>query len=192
MLQFIAKESDKYSIAEEVQMAIEGGCRWIQLSMNNTSEGLVRETALELIPMCQENEAFLIIENFINIVADLKVSGVHLNKGGMDPIQAREILGANAIVGFTATSANDIIRCNGKDIDYASIDFKIDTCKNIIKEIGAANVDMPIVACGKIGVDNLEEVLSSGVNGIAISDAIINAPDPMLYTADVINRLSKI
>ena len=52
MLQFIAQESDKYSIAEEVQMALEGGCRWIQLRMPDAPDELVRETALEIIPMC--------------------------------------------------------------------------------------------------------------------------------------------
>ena len=37
MLQFITNASDKYSIAEEVQMAIEGGCKWIQLRMKDAS-----------------------------------------------------------------------------------------------------------------------------------------------------------
>ena len=69
MLQFIAQESDKYSIAEEVQMALEGGCRWIQLRMNDASPEIVRETALELIPMCKETEAFLIIESHVDVVA---------------------------------------------------------------------------------------------------------------------------
>ena len=52
MLQFITQESDKYSIAEEVQMALEGGCRWIQLRMNGATPEIVRETALDLIPLC--------------------------------------------------------------------------------------------------------------------------------------------
>ena len=42
MLQFITHPSEKYSIAEEVQMAIEGGCRWIQLRMKDASDEEVR------------------------------------------------------------------------------------------------------------------------------------------------------
>ena len=190
MLQFIAQESNKYSIAEEVQMALEGGCRWIQLSMKDASDELVRETALELIPMCKETEAFLIIESRVDIVADLKVSGVHLNHGDMDPLQAREILGAHAIIGFTATTVHDIIKYIGKDIDYATI--KYSPASRIVADAKAFGNEMPIVAAGNVSIDNIEAVISTGVNGIAMSEAIINAPDPMLYTADVINRLSNI
>ena len=50
---------------------------------------------------------------------------------------------------------------------------------------------MPLVITGNISVDNIDSIISTGANGIAMSEAIINAPDPMLYTADVINRLSK-
>ena len=46
MLQFITNPSDRWSIAEEVRMAIEGGCRWIQLRMKDASDEDVRRTAL--------------------------------------------------------------------------------------------------------------------------------------------------
>ena len=59
MLQFITNASDKYSIAEEVQMAIEGGCKWIQLRMKDASYEQQRETALEIIPVCRENDVIL-------------------------------------------------------------------------------------------------------------------------------------
>lgn len=191
MLQFIAQESEKYSIAEEVQMALEGGCRWIQLRMKDATDELVRETTLELIPMCKENEAFLTIESRVDLVADLKVSGVHLNKDDMDPIQARDILGAHAIIGFSAETADDIIKYQGKDIDYASIHFDSTTDNMIISQVKSSGVDIPIVATGNITINDIDIALSSGFNGIALSDAVINAPDPMLYTADTINRLSK-
>ncbi len=101
MLQFITHPSEKYSIAEEVQMAIEGGCRWIQLRMKDASDEEVRNVALEIIPMCQETDTFLIIDDRVELVNELRVSGVHLGKEDMDPMQAREILGPHAIIGVT-------------------------------------------------------------------------------------------
>ena len=67
-------------MAEEAQMAIEGGCRWIQLSAASIGDsGLsLRDVANEIIPLCQENEAFLIIEDDVNLVEELKVHGVFL------------------------------------------------------------------------------------------------------------------
>ena len=110
MLQFITNNSDKYSIAEEVQMALEGGCRWIQLRMKGASDEEVMETAAQLIEMCRENNAFLIVDDRVNVVNELKVSGVHLGKEDMDPMEARELLGPDAIIGVTANTAADIIK----------------------------------------------------------------------------------
>ena len=121
MLQFITHPSDRYSIAEEVQMAIEGGCRWIQLRMKDASDEEVRQTALDIIPMCQETDTFLIIDDRVSVVNDLKVSGVHLGKDDMNPLEAREILGPHAIIGITANTAEDIIKYKGKDVDYIGL-----------------------------------------------------------------------
>ena len=58
MLQFITHHSNRFSIAEEVQMAIEGGCRWIQLRMKDASDEEIREVANEIIPLSKENYTF--------------------------------------------------------------------------------------------------------------------------------------
>ncbi len=121
MLQYITNDTDLYNIAEEVQMAIDGGCRWVQLRMKNATDDEVREVAAEIIPMCQENDVFLIIDDRVELVNELRVSGVHLGKEDMDPLEARELLGPHAIIGITANTADDIIRYKGKDIDYVGL-----------------------------------------------------------------------
>lgn len=206
MLQFITHESDKYSIAEEVQMAIEGGCRWIQLRMKDATDEEVRNVALELIPMCQETDTFLIIDDRVSVVNDLKVSGVHLGKDDMDPLEARELLGPHAIIGVTANTAADIIKYKGKDVDYVGLgpyrftttkknlapQLGIEGYKSIVDEVRKAGVELPIVAIGGITLDDVSPVMSTGVNGLAVSGAIINASDPMLYTSQIMERLMNI
>lgn len=206
MLQFITNESDKYSIAEEVQMAIEGGCRWIQLRMKNATDEEVRETALEIIPMCKETDTFLIIDDRVDVVADLKVSGVHLGKEDMDPLEARELLGPHAIIGITANTADDILKYKGKDIDYAGVgpfrftttkkrlapELGLDGYRDIVRTVRAAGMDLPLVAIGGITLDDIDALRETGVNGIAMSGAIINAQDPVLYTSQVMEHLLKI
>ncbi|MCM1483125.1 MAG: thiamine phosphate synthase [Muribaculaceae bacterium] len=203
MLQFITHPSDKYSIAEEVQMAIEGGCRWIQLRMKDASDEEVRNTAMEIIPMCRETDTFLIIDDRVNLVNELKVSGVHLGKDDMDPLEARELLGPHAIIGITANTAADILKYKGKDVDYAGVgpfrftttkkklapELGLDGYREIIKEIRSAGMDIPVVAIGGITEDDVLPLMATGVNGIAVSGAIINAPDPMLYTSSIMEKL---
>lgn len=203
MLQFITHPSEHYSIAEEAQMAIEGGCRWIQLRMKDASDDEVRQGAMEIIPMCRETDTFLIIDDRVELVNELKVSGVHLGKNDMDPLEAREILGPHAIIGITANTAEDIIRYKGKDVDYVGLGpFRHTTTKknlspvlgiegytSVISQVRQAGVELPIVAIGGITIDDIDAIMATGVNGIAVSGAIINAPDPVEYTNHIMQKL---
>lgn len=184
-------------------MAIEGGCRWIQLRMKGASDEEVLETAAGLIDICRDNNAFLIIDDRVKVVNELKVSGVHLGKEDMDPMEARELLGPDAIIGVTANTAEDILKFKNKDVDYVGLGpfrftttkeklspvLGLDGYKKIVKDVRDAGMEIPIVAIGGITLEDVEPLMKTGVNGIAMSGAIITAPDPMLYTSKVMEKL---
>lgn len=203
MLQFITNPSPRYSLLEQAQMAIEGGCRWIQLRMKDASDDEVRQVALEMIPLCKENDTFLIIDDRVELVNELKVSGVHLGKEDMDPLAARELLGPHAIIGVTANTTEDIIRFKGKDVDYVGLGpvrFTT-TKKKLAPELGyegvaavvaaarAAGVELPVVAIGGLTKEDIEPLMHTGVNGVAMSGSIINAADPVKYTMEIMDLL---
>lgn len=205
MLQFITHPSDKYSIPEEVQMVLEGGCKWIQLRMKEASDEEFRETALEIIPMCKENEAFLVFDDRVELAMELSVHGVHLGKNDMNPLVARETMGAEAIIGCTANTAADIIAFRGWDVDYVGLGpFRYTTTKanlspvigldgyrSIVKEVRDADILLPIVAIGGITLEDIPSIMETGVNGVAMSGAIINATDPVDYTRRVLTSLQE-
>lgn len=205
MLQFITNPSDRYSLLEEAQMAIEGGCRWIQLRMKDATDDEVRQVALELIPLCKENDTFLIIDDRVELVNELKVSGVHLGKDDMDPLEARELLGPHAIIGVTANTAEDIIRFKGKDVDYVGLgpvhftttkkklapELGHEGVKSVMDSIRAAGVELPVVAIGGIKKEDIEPLKEAGVNGVAVSGSIIGAQNPVEYTAQLLQLLQK-
>ena len=58
-LQFITHYTEKYSYVESARMALEGGCRWIQLRMKDAEESLLEETAVIVQNMCKEYGIFL-------------------------------------------------------------------------------------------------------------------------------------
>ena len=121
----------------------------------------------------------------------------------MDPLEAREILGPHAIIGITANTAEDIIRYKGKDVDYVGLGpFRHTTTKknlspvlgiegyaSVVSQVRQAGVELPIVAIGGITIDDIDAIMATGVNGIAVSGAIINAPDPVEYTNHIMQKL---
>ena len=205
MLQFITHPSERYSIAEEVQMALEGGCKWIQLRLKDATDEEFRQTALEIIPMCKENEAFPVSDDRVELAMEMSVHGVHLGKNDMNPLVARETMGAEAIIGCTANTAADIKAFRGWDVDYVGLGpFRHTTTKAklspllglegyaaIVKEVRQADILLPIVAIGGITIDDIAPLMATGVNGVAMSGAIINADDPVDYTRRVLQRFNE-
>ncbi len=204
MLMFITHPSDRYSIAEEVQMVLEGGCKWIQLRIKDISDEEFRQTALEIIPLCKENEAFLVFDDRVELAMEMGVHGVHLGKNDMNPLQARETMGAEAIIGVTANTADDILRLKGWDVDYVGLGpFRYTTTKKnlspllgpdgyreVVNKVREANIPLPIVAIGGITLEDIPEIMATGVNGVAVSGSIINAPNPVKYTRQLIETLN--
>ena len=88
-LQFITHQTERYSYLESARMALEGGCKWIQLRMKDALLEEVEAVALQLKPLCKEHEAILILDDHVELAKKLEVDGVHLGKKDMPIDQAR-------------------------------------------------------------------------------------------------------
>lgn len=205
MLQFITHPSPRYSIVEEVKMVLEGGCRWIQLRMKDASDEEVKAVALEITPLCKEVDAILVIDDRVELVKELEVTGVHLGKNDMPLAEARALLEGGPIIGATANAAGDIFALKGIDVDYVGLGpfrhtttkeklspiLGLDGYRKIVKEVREVGVELPIVAIGGITLDDIDDIMATGVNGVAISGAIINADNPVEYTKAILDKLYK-
>lgn len=194
MLQFIAETNGTYSIAEQMQMVIEGGCAWIQLRLPDVSDEGIRELAGEIIPLCKETATILTLENRIELAKDLGIHGVHITETDLDPATVRQLLGPEAIIGVQVSSAASVITLQDKDIDYATFDpvMTIYDIKKAVNEIRDAGVGIPLVATGDIPVEKVKETIDAGVNGIATGRIIAQAEDPVGYTSMIIDTLKKV
>ena len=121
MLQFITNESDKYSHLEGAKLALEGGCRWIQLRMKKSSRDEIISVAQELKRECERYDAILIIDDYPDIAIEIKADGVHLGKNDMNPIEARNLMGEEYIIGGTANCFEDIKILVDANVDYIGL-----------------------------------------------------------------------
>jgi len=203
MLQFITNPSDRYTIAQEVKMVIDGGCKWVQLRMKDASYDELKATAEDIIPICKEAGVILVVDDNVALVKELRVHGVHLGKEDMDPQKAREMLGPHAIIGVTANTADDIMSMRGIDVDYIGLGpfrytstkkrlapvIGLDGYRSIMQEVKSKGNKLPVVAIGGITIDDVEAVMDTGVQGLAMSGAIINADSPAGYVDRVLTAL---
>ena len=109
-LQFITHQTERYSYIDSARIALEGGCRWIQLRMKDADETLFEETALIVQKICKEYDATFIIDDNVHLCKKIKADGVHLGKNDMPIAEARKILGDDFIIGATVNTFDDVIK----------------------------------------------------------------------------------
>lgn len=203
MLQYITNTDCALPVVDQVAAVIEGGCRWIQIRMKEATDEEVAEVVEKVKPLCLKEEAFLLLNDRVELAKELNVGGVHVGKSDMSPAKARAILGAAAVIGVTANTIEDIIAVKGLDIDYIGIGpYAATTTKknlspilglegigNICREMRQLKIDIAHVAVGGIRLNDVQPLLAAGCNGLAISGAIANADDPVAATREFIRLL---
>ena len=201
MLQFITHQTDKYSYYDSARLALEGGCRWIQLRMKEATPEALEMEALRIQALCKSHGATFIIDDQVELVKKLKAGGVHVGKNDMPVSEVRKILGKEFIVGGTANTLEDIRMHYQAGASYIGCGpFRFTTTKknlstilglegyrNIVAGMKAENMDIPIVAIGGITIEDIPAILNTGVTGIALSGGILNAADPVEETRKIIN-----
>lgn len=191
-LQFITHETEQFSYREGAFMALEAGCKWIQLRMKDVAVETVRQLAEELKKACENHHALLIIDDYVEVAREVKADGVHLGKNDMPIEEARKLLGEGFIIGGTANTFEDVKRHYEAGADYLGIGpFRFTTTKknlspvlglegyrNIKQQMIEAGIILPAVAIGGITVEDIPAILATGIEGIAVSGAILQAHDP--------------
>lgn len=200
-IQFITHQNDCIGYAEGAKMALEGGCKWIQLRMKDATDDEVRSVAAEIQPLCKQNEAIFILDDRVELARELHADGVHLGKNDMPVDEARRVLGEEFIIGGTANTFEDIERLASQGADYIGCGpFRFTTTKknlapvlglegyrDIIENMRRAGIDIPVVAIGGITASDIDDILATGVKGIAVSGSVLTAENPVAMMRTLIN-----
>ena len=193
MIQFITHSTTRYDYVEGARLALEGGCRWIQLRMKDAQEVDFLLAAKQIGAMCKEYGATFILDDHVEWVGITGADGVHLGKNDMPVDEARNQLGANRIIGGTANTFEDVERLWRQGANYIGCGpyrftttkknlspvLGLDGYRHIISKMKAHDINLPVVAIGGILQPDIKDVMATGVSGIAVSGAILNAENPV-------------
>ena len=199
-VQFISHFNQRYSYLDSVRLALEGGCRWIQLRIKDMDDHEVMPIAIEAQRLCKEYNATFIIDDRVEMVKQLKAHGVHLGKNDMPIAEARKILGNDFIIGGTANTFDDVMAHYKASANYIGCGpFRFTTTKknlapilglegyrNIVAQMREHNISLPIVAIGGIEQDDIAAIMQTGVSGVALSGVVLRAEDPIQKMKQII------
>lgn len=192
-IQFITHVTEQYSYVDSARMALEGGCRWVQLRMKEATDDEFIAVAAQVRTLCKTHHATFVIDDRVHLATRVGADGVHLGKNDMPIAEARQLLGNDFIIGGTANSFDDIkahARAGANYIGCGPYRFTttkqnlspilgIEGYQEMMKQMKQHGIDLPVVAIGGIEFDDICPILATGIDGIALSGTVLRANDPV-------------
>ena len=178
------------------EQALQGGAVMLQYRDKSQNVDKRIEQATALRKLCHTYNAFLIIDNDIELCLQTNADGVHLGPLDSELTEARQLLGPGKIMGVSCyqdlEKAHQALAANANYVsfgafypsktrpDAALIDF------DILKEL--KNFPIPVVAIGGINLERADLLIQKGVDHVAVISDLWNA-DNIEQHADAYTQL---
>ena len=175
----------RQTLPEQVEAALKGGATCVQLREKELDGAAFLEEAKVLTALCRRYGIPLIINDNVEVALASGADGVHVGQEDLTVEQVRRMAGDRLIVGVSAHSVEQALAAQAGGADYLGVGAVFATAtksdahvlpRETLAEICRA-VDIPVVAIGGIGEDNLLQLAGTGVDGAALVSAIFSAPD---------------
>jgi thiamine-phosphate pyrophosphorylase len=176
----------RWPLVEVVTHVITIGCRWISVREKDLPESEQITLVRTLLLIASRHGARVSLHGEAALAKVAKADGVHLS-ARCNPIAARELLGADKLIGVSIHTVTEAEAIDPAVVDYAIAGPAFETASKpgYGPEIGrkglaeiAAAARVPILAIGGINVTRAAEVLAVGPAGIAVMGGVMRAANP--------------
>lgn len=174
------------SVQDQVAKLVSAGARLIQLRAKDLNDRDLFEAALEAADLTRKFGCRLIINDRVDIARLCGADGVHLGQMDLSPVAARELLGPQAIIGYSTHSIEQVHKAVKLPIDYVAFGPIFETMSKrradpvvgleTLVEVKSHIGDLPLVAIGGIRPDSIEDVLRSGADSAAMISGLWGPP----------------
>jgi thiamine-phosphate pyrophosphorylase len=171
---------------EVAKAAIDGGADCLQLREKELEAGELLRRARMLVSLCREHEVLCVINDRPDVALAADADGVHVGQGDLPAVEARKLLGLEKIVGVSTHNLEQARQAVLDGADYIGVgpvfrsstkarDFLpgFDFVRQVVEQIS-----LPAVAIAGITEENIEQVLATGVQAVAVTAAIAGCDDP--------------
>ena len=183
LLQCITQDGIDISHAEQVKLLCEAGAKWIQLRMKGSSAEEVQAVANEVLPMCEDHEALLIVNDQLETAMEVGAGGAHLGKNDRDWKEARNLAGPEFIIGGTVNSLSDArAALASRSLDYVGVGpFRFTETKTNLAPVMEGKAldeilqflgELPKVVIGGVTPDDLPAIAAMNAEGVAVSSGL--------------------
>ena len=182
--------------------AVKGGAQLVQLRAKDASEQQIIAATEAIQQKITPYNALLLINDMPQTSQKNYGNGVHLGQEDISPIEARTILGKEAIIGLTIHSYDEALNAPYECIDYVGLGAMFPSISKLMQDVMdfdqlqkitqhiRTKSDCAIFGVGGIDQDNMDQLQQYNLDGIAIIAAISKADDPAAISREIKHKLS--
>ncbi len=160
---------------------LEGGGQILQFRHKGHWNRELFRAAQDIARMCREAGATLVVNDRADFALLLE-SGLHVGQDDLPPRDARQLMGSNALIGFSSHNVRQLCDAGGEPVDYVALGPVFGTLSKRnpdpvvgVEEVGRcrALLEKPLVAIGGITLENACDVWAAGADSVAIIAGLI-------------------
>lgn len=201
---YLTQDLPGRSHAEQTQIACEAGANWIQYRcLTKPDEEMIPEIH-QVAAICDDWGATLILTDHYHLLDKVDAQGVHIEDMNADFSAIRDIITDEKTLGASANTFADVQRiARSGAVDYAGCGpyAFTDTKPNdypllgvqgyleIIKQMAESQINLPLLAVGGIKSEDVDDLMRTGIYGIAVSAAVNLADDPGEVFREIYKKL---
>ncbi|MBQ0755531.1 MAG: thiamine phosphate synthase [Amphritea sp.] len=174
------------SMLYQVEQALRGGAKIVQYRDKSDDQTQRLAQAIALVDLCNQFQRPLLINDDIELAKASNAHGVHLGQDDGNVSQARQYLGAAAIIGNTCHSSLELaVNACQQTADYVAFGafFRSSTkpeatpAPTSLLSEARSTLPIPVVAIGGINMDNADQVITAGADMIAVIHSLFASDD---------------
>ena len=183
-----------------IEKAVDSGVTLVQLRAKELQTREFLQLARQTAELLKGKSIPLLINDRIDIALACGAEGVHLGQEDIPLAYARKILGKKKRIGISVNTVNEAEEAEKGGADYLGVgpvyytpskrDLKAILGPSGLKVI-RERVKIPILAIGGINAENATDVMSCGVDGIAVISALMGAEDIAEATKELLQKINK-
>lgn len=187
---------------ELAKALLQGGAPILQLRMKGEKDlAKVRQSAAAILELKSDHDFIFLLNDFVELGAELPVDGVHVGEDDLSVEKARELLGPEKLIGYSSHSLEEALEAERRGADYVALGAIYPTATKgpdhpvqglaKLQEVVRA-LSKPLVAIGGIKRGNLAAVIEAGAPMVAMISALVSAPDVAAETRWFVDKFKRL
>jgi len=179
-----------WALVDLAAAVLQGGAALVQVRAKHLSSAALLAVSRQIVALAAPVGAAVVVNDRADIAVLAGAAGVHVGQDDLSPVQARAIVGPDALVGVSTHSLDQIAEAARAPVSYIAVGPVFGTTTKetgydavglaLVRQAAATSID--VVGIGGVTLDRVPQVIAAGAASVAVITDLLTGGDPAART----------